>query len=200
MQQAAYTLIDESHKQVVHLQIGRNLLKKASPRLSDMLFEIVDHLNHGLEQVTDRAERNEIARLNLMAAQKAKAALAYSRAKKYLVTGREWLTASSWQTNYKLTLELYLETTEVAYLCGEFEQVESWVAIAVQEAKTVLDIVKVYEVKIQIMFTAMSPILPERNLWKSNATSQYTARKFVKLNRNLCLFVLKYIINKWQTC
>ncbi|WP_442942785.1 protein kinase domain-containing protein [Nostoc sp.] len=150
VQQASYTLIDESQKQIVHLQIGRNLLEKTLPeRLSDRLFEIVDHLNHGIELVADRLERNEIARLNLIAGQKAKAAIAYSMAQKYLATARVWLGASSWQTNYDLKLELYLETTEVAYLCGDFEQVESWAAIVLQEAKTILDIVKVYEVKIQ---------------------------------------------------
>ncbi|MEH1963460.1 MAG: PAS domain-containing protein, partial [Nostoc sp.] len=104
---------------------------------------------HGIELVADQSERNEIARLNLIAGQKAKAAIAYSMAKKYLATARVWLAASSWQTNYDLTLDLYLETTELAYLCGDFEQVECWVAIVLQEAKTVLDIVKVYEVKIQ---------------------------------------------------
>jgi predicted ATPase len=31
VQQAAYILIDESHKKVVHLQIGRNLLGKILP-------------------------------------------------------------------------------------------------------------------------------------------------------------------------
>ncbi|MEH2462163.1 protein kinase domain-containing protein [Nostoc sp.] len=150
VQQAAYILIDESQKQVVHLQIGRNLLGKTLPeRLSDRLFEIVDHLNHGIELVTDQSERNEIARLNLIAGQKAKAAIAHNTAQKYLATARVWLAASSWQTNYDLTLDLYLETTELAYLCGDFEQVEYWVAIVVQEAKTVLDIAKVYEVKIQ---------------------------------------------------
>jgi len=150
VQQAAYTLIDESHRQVVHLQIGRNLLRKTSPEGQlERLFEIVDHLNHGIELVTAQAERDEIARLNLIAAQKAKAAIAHNMAQKYLATARVWLAASSWQTNYDLTLELYSETTEVAYLCGEFEQVEYWVAIVLQEAKTVLDSVKVYEVKIQ---------------------------------------------------
>jgi predicted ATPase len=84
-----------------------------------------------------------------MAGQKAKAAIAYSVAKKYLATGRAWLATSSWRINYYLTLELYLETTEVEFLCGEFEQVESWSAIVLQEAKTVLDTIKVYEVKIQ---------------------------------------------------
>ncbi|WDD36235.1 AAA family ATPase (plasmid) [Nostoc sp. UHCC 0926] len=150
VQQASYTLIDESQKQIAHLQIGRNLLGKTLPeRLSDRLFEIVDHLNHGIELVAEQPERNEIARLNLIAGQKAKAAIAYSMAQKYLATARVWLAASSWQTNYDLTLELYLETTEVAYLCGDFEQVEYWVAIVLQSAKTILDIVKVYEVKIQ---------------------------------------------------
>jgi PAS domain S-box-containing protein len=160
VQQAAYILIDESQKQVVHLQIGRNLLvgKTIPERLSDRLFEIVDHLNHGIELVTGQSERDEIARLNLIAGQKAKAAIAYTMAKKYLAIGREWLAASSWQTNYDLTLELYLETTEVEYLCGEFEQVECWVAIVQQEAKTVLDLVKVYEIKIQIDMAQNQPL------------------------------------------
>ncbi|MBW4428932.1 MAG: AAA family ATPase [Nostoc desertorum CM1-VF14] len=150
VQQAAYALIDESHKQVVHLEIGRNLLEKTLPdQLFERLFEIVDHLNYGIELVTDQQERNEIARLNLIAGQKAKGAIAYSTAQNYLAIGRRWLGDSSWQTNYDLTLELYLETTEVTYLCGEFEQVKHWGAIVLQEAKTILDTVKVYEIKIQ---------------------------------------------------
>ncbi|WP_375506044.1 AAA family ATPase [uncultured Nostoc sp.] len=159
VQQASYTLIDESQKQIVHLQIGRNLLGKTLPeRLSDRLFEIVDHLNHGIELVTDQLERNEIARLNLITGQKAKAAIAYSVAQNYLARGRAWLADSSWQTNYELTLELYTETTEVAYLCGEFEQVESWAVVVLQAAKTVLDIVKIYEVKIQTDIAQNQPL------------------------------------------
>ena len=159
VQQAAYALIDESQKQVVHLQIGRNLVEKMLPeQLSERLFEIVDHLNHGIKLVFDRAERDEIAKLNLLAGQKAKGAIAYSTARNYLATGRQWLEASSWQTNYELTLELYVETTEVAYLCGEFEQVEDWAAIVLQEAKTALETVKVYEVKVQIDMAQNQPL------------------------------------------
>ncbi|MBW4491025.1 MAG: AAA family ATPase [Trichocoleus desertorum ATA4-8-CV12] len=159
VQQAAYALIDASQKQVIHLQIGRNLLEKTLLEpLSNWLFEAVDHLNHGIELVTNAGERTEIAKLNLMAGQKAKAAIAYRSAKKYLATAREWLASSSWKTNYKLTLDLYLETTEVAYLCGDFEQVESWAAIILQEAKTVLDTVKVYEVKVQTCMSQSQPL------------------------------------------
>ncbi|MEH1915114.1 ATP-binding protein [Nostoc sp.] len=84
VQQAAYALIDEAHKQVVHLQIGHNLLEKTLPeQLSERIFEIVDHLNHGIELITEQSERNEIARLNLIASQKAKAAIAIQNAKLY---------------------------------------------------------------------------------------------------------------------
>ncbi|NHC37347.1 PAS domain S-box protein [Scytonema millei] len=159
VQQAAYALIDESQKQVVHLQIGRNLLEKTSAeQQSERLFEIVDHLNRGIELVSDRAKRTEIAFLNLIAGQKAKAAIAYSMAQNYLATAREWLAASSWQTNYQLALDLSLETTEVAYLCGNFEQVEYWTPIVIQEAKTILDIIKVYEVKIQTYIAQNQPL------------------------------------------
>ncbi|MBW4518573.1 MAG: AAA family ATPase [Scytolyngbya sp. HA4215-MV1] len=159
VQQAAYALIDESQKQVVHLQIGRNLLEKTLPeRLSDRLFEIVDHLNHGIELVTDQGERDEIARLNLLAGQRAKGSIAYSTARNYLAVGRQWLEAATWHTNYKLTLALYVETTEIAFLCGDFEDVERWAEIVLQHVKTVLDSITVYRVKIQANIAQNQPL------------------------------------------
>ncbi|MGA7935347.1 MAG: AAA family ATPase, partial [Kovacikia sp.] len=159
VQQAAYALIDEAQKQVVHLQIGRNLLGKILlERRSNRLFETVDHLNHGIELVTNQVERDEFAKLNLLAGQKAKAAIAYGTARNYFAKGRAWLAKSSWQTNYDLTLDLYLETTEVAYLCGEFEQVEHWAEIVLRYVKTILDSIPVYRVKIQADIAQNQPL------------------------------------------
>ena len=150
VQQAAYALIDESQKQVVHLQIGRNLLEKTSPeQRSDRLFEIIDHLNQGLELVTARSERTEIARLNLMAGQKAKAATAYEAAFKYFTTGLKLLNAESWQSEYDLTLALYSEAAEAAYLQGCFDEMEQLVEVVLAHAKTVVDKVQVYDSSIQ---------------------------------------------------
>ncbi|HEY9623753.1 MAG TPA: AAA family ATPase [Crinalium sp.] len=150
VQQAAYALIDEAHKQVVHLQIGRNLLEKTLPeRQSDRLFEIVDHLNHGVKLVTDQVERGEIAKLNLLASQKAKGATAYSAASKYAIAGIELLATDSWQHQYDLSLVLHEEAAETAYLSGDFRAMEQWVAIVLQEARTILDQVKVYETTIK---------------------------------------------------
>jgi len=150
VQQAAYALIDEEQKQVVHLQIGRLLLQNITPSpLSEEIFEIVDHLNLGVELVTSQQERDEIAKLNLFAGQKAKAATAYAAAIKYFYVGREILSANSWQNSYDLTLAIHEEAVEAAYLNGDFIAMEQLALVVLNHAKTVLEKVKVYDVKIQ---------------------------------------------------
>jgi PAS domain S-box-containing protein len=150
VQQAAYALIDESCKQVVHLQIGCNLLEKTLPeQRSDRLFAIVDHLNQGVELVTAQSERTEIARLNLMAGQKAKAATAYEAAFKYFTTGLQLLNPESWQSEYDLTLALYSQAAEAAYLQGRFDEMEQLVEVVLDRAKKVVDKVQAYDSRIQ---------------------------------------------------
>ncbi|GAP99914.1 AAA family ATPase [Leptolyngbya sp. NIES-2104] len=150
VQQAAYALIDESQKQVVHLQIGRNLLEKTSPeQQSDRLFAIVDHLDRGIELVTNRAERSEIARLNLIAGQKAKAATAYEAASQYFTTGLKLLDTDRWLSEYDLTLALYSEAAGAAYLQGCFDEMEQFVEEVLNNAKTAIDKVQAYDSRIQ---------------------------------------------------
>ena len=150
IQQAAHALIDETQRKVVHLQIGRLLLKStAEAKLFDEIFEIVDHLNLGIEFITDLTERTEIARLNLIAGQKAKAATAYGAAVQYLKMGREFLSLQSWETDYNLTLKLYEEAAEAAYLNGCFDDMDRLANIVQTYAKTAIEKVKAYDVKIQ---------------------------------------------------
>ncbi|WP_442935975.1 AAA family ATPase [Nostoc sp.] len=150
VQQAAYALIAEEQRQAVHLQIGYLLLKSNEPEtISNNLFEVVDHLNIGRNLVTDQQERDKIARLNLIAGQKAKKASAHSAALQYLTIGIELLPADSWQSQYALTLSLYEEATEAAYLCGDLQRMEHWAFVVFEYANMVLDKIKVYETKLQ---------------------------------------------------
>ncbi|MBW4457146.1 MAG: AAA family ATPase [Nostoc indistinguendum CM1-VF10] len=150
VQQAAYALIDPEQLQAVHLQIGYLLLKSNEPETrSSKLFEVVDHLNLGRNLVTEQQERDKIARLNLIAGQKAKKSSARSAALQYLTIGIELLAADRWQFQYTLTLTLYEEATEAAYLYGDFQQMKQWAIVVIENAITVLDKIKIYETKIQ---------------------------------------------------
>ncbi|HAZ47327.1 MAG TPA: serine/threonine protein kinase [Cyanobacteria bacterium UBA11369] len=150
VQQAAYFLIPEDQKQSTHLKIGRLLLTNTpETEREDKIFDIVNQLNIAVDLIDSQTEKNELVQLNLVAGRKAKASTAYAAAIGYLSVGMKLLTADSWQTNYDQTLALYELAAESAYLGGNFEQMEAWSALVLNSAKTLLDQVKVYEVKIQ---------------------------------------------------
>ncbi len=148
VQQAAYSLIPEEEKQKTHLQIGYLLLRHEKEVQDQKIFEIVNQLNIGRELITDYSAKEELATLNLMAGKKAKNSTAYSAAVQYLTIARELLTHEIWQIKYPLALDIYTEATEVAYLNGNFEEMEQLATLVLAQAHTLLDQVKIYEIKI----------------------------------------------------
>ncbi|MGL5197160.1 MAG: ATP-binding protein, partial [Chroococcales cyanobacterium] len=150
IQQAAYSLIDEVEIPYLHRKIGEVILQNTPKhKQEERIFDIVNQLNFGIGLMTEQAEKNELAELNLIAGKKAKLSTAYQPALNYLQVGIELLGNQSWQDQYNLTLSLYEEATEVASLKADFALMDQWAAIVFEQAKTVLDKVKVYEVKIQ---------------------------------------------------
>ncbi|MEG4584346.1 AAA family ATPase [Microcoleus sp. MOSTC5] len=149
VQQAAYSLIPDEQKQLTHLKIGQLLLSVMSKtEKEEKIFEIVNQLNKGADLIVSETEREELAKLNLAAAQKAKSATAYIAAIEYTTKGIQLLTGSCWQQYYDITLALHDLAAEVACLSGEFRQMEQIVERVVQNARQLLDKVKVYEVTI----------------------------------------------------
>ncbi|NJL81661.1 MAG: AAA family ATPase, partial [Richelia sp. SM2_1_7] len=150
VQQAAYGFIPESEKQVTHLKIGQLLLKQTPPELlSENILDIVNQLNVGIDLITEQAEKDELAKLNLIAGKKAKTATAYETAVKYLNLGLELLKPDSWQSIYQLTFDLYVEAAEAQYLKGDFQQSKKLGNILLQNVSNILDQVKIYEIQIQ---------------------------------------------------
>ncbi|MDM8568015.1 AAA family ATPase [Thiotrichales bacterium HSG1] len=147
VQQAAYAQVDDAHRKNIHLQIGRLLLKNTDS-LEDKVFEVVGHFNNSIELIRESTERLEIAKLNLMAGQKAKLANAYEAAVNYLTIGKECLPEKSWETDYDLTLNIFTEMVEAAYLSGNFEQMEQLVQIVLQRTRTLSDEAKIYKIQI----------------------------------------------------
>ncbi|MGB7895375.1 MAG: adenylate/guanylate cyclase domain-containing protein, partial [Microcoleus sp.] len=149
VQQAAYSLISDNQKQATHLKIGQLLVQNYSDiEIEEKLFDIVGHLNQGIELINQLSEREALAKLNLEAGGKARSSTAYAAAMTYLQTGIELLRANCWQSQHELTLSLYIAATEAAYLNGDIEGMEQMAAQGLQEAQTILDKVKIYEIQI----------------------------------------------------
>jgi predicted ATPase/signal transduction histidine kinase/tRNA A-37 threonylcarbamoyl transferase component Bud32 len=149
VQQAAYSLIPEELKKSTHLKIGQLLLQNMpQEEIEANIFDVVNQLNVGIVNLIVQSEKTELARLNLIAGRKAKASTAYEAALKYFTNGIELLNIDAWQTEYTLMIGLYEGAAEAAYLGGNFEQMQEWAEVVQQEAKILLDKVKVYEVQI----------------------------------------------------
>ena len=159
VQQAAYSLISAADKQATHLKIGQLFLRNTTlVEREEKIFDIVNQLNFGAELIAQQQDKDELAQLNLIAGRKATAATAYAAAVKYLTVGMGLLAIDSWESQYKLTLAIYVEAAEAEYLNTNFERAEILADSILQQAQTLLERVKVYELKMQI-YMAQAQIL-----------------------------------------
>ncbi len=152
IQQAAYSLILEEQKQATHLKIGQLLLQKTPLNdRDDKLFDIINHLNVGQSLITEPSQRHELAQLNLVAGRKARSATAYSAAIAYFGTGIALLPETGWESHYSLMLALHEDIAEASYLNTDFEPMERWASVVLQQAKTLLDTIKVQQTRMSGM-------------------------------------------------
>ncbi len=197
IQQAAYSLIPQDQKQATHFKIGQLLQNNLSEtEKEEKLFDILGHFNLGIELITQSEERETLARLNLAAGQKARNSTAYSAARSFVQTGLELLAANCWQSQYELTLNLYVTAAETAYLNGDFEDMEQLAAQVLQSARTILDKVKIYEIQISAL-TIQSQILEAISVGR-NALAQLGVEFSSEPDEALTGIALQTLANQLQ--
>jgi PAS domain S-box-containing protein len=125
VQEAAYSLIPEASRAADHLRIGRLLVARTPPEQRDeAIFEIVNQLNRGATLITARAERDQLAELNLIAGKRAKASTAFASALTYLIAGTTLLAGDCWERQHELAFALELNRAECEYLTGALAEAE----------------------------------------------------------------------------
>jgi Predicted ATPase len=107
--------------------------------LEENIFDIVNQLNVGIDTINQPAEKTQLAKLNLTAGRKAKAAAAYEAAVRYLRVAMKLLPADCWQIQYDLTLAIYESTAEAEYLNINYEDSKKLLDIVLQKAKNLLE-------------------------------------------------------------
>jgi PAS domain S-box-containing protein len=119
VQQAAYSLVGDDERPVLHLRIGRLLLEGTpAQEVGDRIFEIVNQLDQGRALIAP-AERIPFAELNLRAGRKAVAAAAHATARTYLTAGIEMLPADAWEVSYELAFDLHLDAARATFFAGD---------------------------------------------------------------------------------
>jgi len=149
IQQAVYSLIEDDDRKKLHLNIGRQLLAQTAPDLIDeRIFEIVNHLNWGIELTDDNKECLTIAKLNVKASKKAKLTSAFYESFEYIKNAISLLPENPWESNYDLTLLVFEEAAESAFLAGQFDEMRVYTSTLLENTTDVLTRVKSYEIQI----------------------------------------------------
>jgi predicted ATPase/signal transduction histidine kinase/GAF domain-containing protein len=140
VQEAAYSSIPEVRRAELHLRIGRLLLEHiALDEREESIFEIVSQFERGVELISSRAEREEVAELNLSAGRRARASAAYASALKYFVAGSTLLTEDCWEDRQSLIFEMELHRAECEFLTGDLNAADHRLTILSCRAVTTVE-------------------------------------------------------------
>lgn len=159
IQEAAYSLLDDKTRAEIHLEIGRILINSMKKHeFEDHLIMIVDHLDRGKDLLVTDDEKNELIKLNLQAGIKAKLSIAYEQADYYFTMGISLLNKQDWEDKYELCLSLYTEAAEISCILVHYKRMDFLNASVLKHAKTVLDLVRPYRIKILSQITRREPL------------------------------------------
>ncbi|MBD2552821.1 AAA family ATPase [Limnothrix sp. FACHB-708] len=147
VQQAAYSLIPQVRKQATHLKVGQLLLNSTpQEKLEVAVFDIVNHLNIGIDTDPYSVSVIQLAELALLAGMKAKISVAYQASIEYFNIGLQRLSQEIWDSHYHLMLNLYREKAECSYLVGEFSTSETLLNYILEWITDPLDTAQIYSI------------------------------------------------------
>ena len=151
VQQTAHEGIPADERAQIHLRIARERRTAAlEDPTGNRAIDAIDHLGHAIEQVTSSDERIQFAQICLIAAQKAKAAMAVQPAFRYLEMGRSLIPEDAWSEQPRLALDLHIESADIAYILENYDEAESLGAIALEHSTALSDRVPIHNIRIGI--------------------------------------------------
>ncbi|XXY51640.1 AAA family ATPase [Sorangium sp. So ce269] len=149
IQEAAYSMIPVEERPGLHHRIGV-LLREALGADARGLFDVVNHLNRAGDLIGDRAERLELARMNLRAAERAEESAAFDAALKYLAEGMARLPDDPWAAEYELTFALTTKMGLMQVLAGRPDDALVTLDQAVAHAASRIDRTRAYGLKVKV--------------------------------------------------
>ena len=125
VQQAAYEGIPEEEKKAVHLKIGRLLLHSMpTAEREDRIFDIVHQMNEGRTLITEAQDRDDLAKLNLSAAQKARKSAAFEVHREFIGIALEFGGTPVWDSKHAFMIELHMELINAAFARADYLEME----------------------------------------------------------------------------
>ena len=132
----------------LHLTLAHSMEAIYARELEEHIFDIVDQYNFATELLSRSEDRDKVARYNELAGHRSKKAGAFEAAGKYFRSALALLPPDSWETDYARIAAISKASVEVEYLGNDLEGAERYWRTYVERARTNLEKVEAYIVKI----------------------------------------------------
>lgn len=151
IQEAAHSLLSEDQRAAAQLAIGRSLVShRTHTELSENIFAIVRPFERAAALVRSRQERDQVAELNLLAGQRARAAAAYASALAYFETGLSWLGAEAWQRCPRLAFRLEVQRATCEFLMGALSAAKEHLAALSRRPLELVELPLLVDVEVKL--------------------------------------------------
>ncbi|MBV8471920.1 MAG: AAA family ATPase, partial [Hyphomicrobiales bacterium] len=158
VREAAYSLAPEEDRPATHLRIGRLMVADIPPESRDeAIFDIVNQLNAGAKLIVCQDERDQLAELNLIAGQRAKASAAYASALNYLTVATGLLGEDAWLRRHWLAFRLETTRAECELIVGALAESERRLASLAERAENALERAAVVCLRLDLYTTLGRP-------------------------------------------
>ncbi|MBS1560203.1 MAG: AAA family ATPase [Bacteroidetes bacterium] len=146
IQQAAYALVSEDERALVHHRIGRAMFERSRTTDRDSIFEIAAQWNAGRRYCVLEEDILVLLQLDLKAALHALASAAFASARVYALTALENIPPNGWERHTELTRTIHETLAECDVLCAEFEHLDTICTTLTKHATMPAHSVLVYDV------------------------------------------------------
>jgi len=140
VQQAAYSLLEPEQLASIHLKMGRYLQSVDH----ENIFDIVEHLNEAEPLITEPADRFELARLNLSAAEMARDTGSYPTAREYVSMAYTMAPDNTWDSDHEFAMKRAVTEAELEYLNGQFERSDEIIRSCLEKAESDFERSRIY--------------------------------------------------------
>lgn len=149
VQEATYQPLSKQQRQFIHYKIGKLLLNQTSKdQIENNIFQIIKQLNAGKDLITDRKEKLALAKLNLMAANRALNESAGALALTYSQIALEQMPSNAWESEYSLIHDIYEQAARAAFFASNYDEMNSFANILLEKTHTLLEKIPIYELQI----------------------------------------------------
>ena len=126
----------------MHYIVGKNILDNTNKDiLNERILYITNQLNSAIKIIRLNNEEFELAKLNLLAGERARSTAAFESALNYFKTGIDLVKGFKWDRDYSLILHLYEGAAESAYLSAQYELMYEFADIIKKNVKNNFDLI-----------------------------------------------------------